>query len=106
MRLLLDENLPHAFRHELPSHDVATVGYLGWSGTKNGELLAKAAAAGFDAMITLDSGVAYQHNIAALPVAVIVLKAPSNDMDDLLPLIPQLLKALSSLRRRSLSHVP
>jgi len=72
MRLLLDENLPHAFRHKLPGHDVATVAYMGWSATKNGELLTKAATAGFDAVITLDSGVAYQHNIAALPVAVIV----------------------------------
>ena len=85
---------------------MATVAYLGWSGTKNGELLAKAAIAGFDAMITLDSGVAYQHNIAALPVAVVVLKASSNDMDDLLPLIPHLLKVLGSLKPRGLSHVP
>jgi hypothetical protein len=28
MKLLLDENLPHALRYEFPSHDVYTVAYM------------------------------------------------------------------------------
>jgi predicted nuclease of predicted toxin-antitoxin system len=43
MKILLDENLPHNLRHELHGHDVYTVAYLEWCGTKNGELLRCAA---------------------------------------------------------------
>jgi predicted nuclease of predicted toxin-antitoxin system len=98
MKVLLDENLPHALRAELPGHDVFTVQYLGWSGTKNGRLLAQAAKAGFDVMVTIDSGVAYQQNVATLRLAVIVLEAISNDIDDLLPLVPRLRRVLKSTR--------
>lgn len=53
MKILLDENLPHKLRHELLGHDVFTVQYQGWSGLKNGALLAQAAASGFEAMVTM-----------------------------------------------------
>jgi hypothetical protein len=49
VRLLLDENLPHQMRLELPEHEVSTAAYMGWAGIENGELLRRAAAAGFDA---------------------------------------------------------
>ena len=60
MKLLLDENLPHDLRGELAGHETYTVQYLGWSGIKNGELPARAAASGFGALLTMDSGVPYQ----------------------------------------------
>ena len=90
MKVLLDENLPHALRGELVGHDVFTVQYLGWSGLKNGPLLAQAAASGFKVVVTMDSGVPYQQDAATLPVAVVVPRAPSNDVNDLLPLVPAL----------------
>jgi predicted nuclease of predicted toxin-antitoxin system len=52
MKLLLDENLPHQLRRELPGHDCYTVAYMGWAGVENGDLLALAASAGFDALVT------------------------------------------------------
>jgi len=55
MKVLLDENLPHPLRHELPGHECFTVAYMGWGGIENGELLALAAALGFDALLTKDS---------------------------------------------------
>jgi len=105
MKVLLDENLPHALRRELLGHDVFTVQYLGWSGLKNGALLARAAASGFEVMVTLDNNVPYQQNIAALPLAVIVLSVPSSDIDDLRPIVPRLLKALQAVVPRTLVHV-
>jgi hypothetical protein len=98
MKVLLDENLPHALRSALPGHDVYTVQYLGWSGTKNGALLAKAISNGFDVLVTMDNGVEYQQNIAKVALAVIVLEAPSNDMDDLSLLIPKLRKAIKKAK--------
>ena len=43
MRVLLDECVPRALRHELPGHDVKTVAEAGWAGVKNGKLLRLAA---------------------------------------------------------------
>ena len=106
MKILLDENLPHALRRELAGHDVFTVADLGWSGTKNGALLQRAAQSGFAAMLTLDDGVAYQQNTALLPLSILILSAPSNDIDDLLPLVPSVLAKLSSLQPRTISRVP
>ena len=106
MKLLLDENLPHDLRHHIVGHDVYTVTYMGWSGTKNGDLLRLAASAGFDAMLTMDDGVAYQQNMAALPMAILILSATSNDMDDLLPLVPVIHARLGQLKPCSIARVP
>ena len=62
MRLLLDECVPARLRKALPSHEVSTVGLEGWSGIKNGKLLALAAA-GFDALVTVDKNLPYQQNM-------------------------------------------
>jgi len=72
MRLLLDECVPARLRRSLPSHQVSTVVQEGWSGVKNGKLLALAAT-GFDAFITVDKNLSYQQNASNAPVAVLVL---------------------------------
>jgi hypothetical protein len=106
MKVLLDENLPHALRHHLVGHDVFTVTYQGWSGTKNGELLLLAANAAFEVMLTMDNGVAYQQNVRTLPLSIVILSAASNDLDDLLSLVPAILARLSSLAPKSIARVP
>ncbi len=106
MKLLLDENLPHDFRHELIGHDCYTVAYMGWGGVDNGALLTRAASEGFDALITNDANLQYQQNRQALPVAVIVLNTASNDMDDLLPVVPRLLAFIPTTQARSVNVVP
>ena len=96
MRLLLDECVPARLRKALPSHQVSTVGLEGWSGVKNGKLLALAASK-FDAFITVDKNLPYQQNTSNLPVAVVVLDTLSNELPYLLPLIPALEVALGNL---------
>ena len=105
MKVLLDENLPHDLRHELVGHQVFTVQYMGWSGTKNGALLAKAAADGFDVLVTMDNGVQYQQNVAKLPISVVIVEAPSNDISDLIRLVPNLLAVLTRLAPKSIAQV-
>jgi predicted nuclease of predicted toxin-antitoxin system len=100
MRLLLDESVPAKLRKSLPQHEVRTVVEMGWSGVKNGRLLALAAEK-FEAFITVDKNLAYQQNLAALPVAVIVLDGLSNELHALLPLLPGLEEALVALRPRT-----
>jgi len=106
MKLLLDENLPHQFRHELPGHDCYTVAFMGWAGLENGALLARAAAAGFDALLTKDTKLRYEQNLIDLPMAIVVRRAATNDMDDLRPLIPALLQTLIALPPKAIAHVP
>jgi hypothetical protein len=106
LKLLLDENLPHDLRHHLQGHEAITVTYMKWSGTKNGELLRLAASANFDALLTMDNGVSYQQNTATLPIAIIILSTPSNDIDDLLPLLPALRSKLQELAPRKITRIP
>jgi hypothetical protein len=106
VKVLLDENLPHDLRHHIKGHEVFTVAFKRWSGIKNGALLRLAADDGFDVMVTLDDGVAYQQNAASLPLAVVILSATSSDIDDLLPLVPAFLISLGQVAPRSFARVP
>ena len=105
MKILLDENLPHALRHFLPGHDVYTVAHMRWSGRSNGDLLRAASGEGFDVLLTNDSGVEYQQNLIALPVGVLVIRAKTNKLDDIRPLLPQILLALSMFKPNTLVRV-
>jgi hypothetical protein len=105
MKLLLDENLPHQLRHEVHGHECFTVAYMGWAGIENGELLARAASFGFDALLTTDASVEYGQNLLNLPIAVVVLHAPSNDIDDIRPLLSTLQRALVNLPPKQITHV-
>jgi predicted nuclease of predicted toxin-antitoxin system len=104
MRILLDESLPDELQPELPGHEVTTVRGMGWSGLKNGELLA-CSAGKFDVFLTADQNLQYQQNLSKLPVSVVVLAAKSNRIQDLRPLIPKLLNSLSALPARTLVQI-
>jgi hypothetical protein len=103
--LLLDECLDRRLARDIVGHDVSTVQQMGWAGIQNGELLQRAAAAAFDVFITGDRNLSFQQNLAELPLAVVVLKAPSNRLPDLKPLVPKLLAALAELRGKSVVWV-
>jgi len=44
-------SLPRPFARLLPGHEVRTISAVGWTGTRNGELL-RLAAGSFDAFVT------------------------------------------------------
>ena len=104
MRVLLDESLPHDLAAELRNHDVQTVVGTGWAGLQNGELLRRAPGR-FDVFVTIDQNIPFQQNVAALKVGVVVIRAASSRMADLLPLIPALLAALDGIRPGELRRV-
>jgi predicted nuclease of predicted toxin-antitoxin system len=106
MKVLLDENLPHELRLLLiPIHEVFTVSYLGWSALEDAALLSQAASNGFAVLITMDQGIEHEQNMARLPLSVVVVRAKSNKIDDIRPMVPGLLSALESLKPRSLVRV-
>lgn len=94
MRILIDECMPKKLKREFPDHTVATVREMGWFGKINGELLGVASGK-FDVLITVDKNMPHQQNVAKLPIAVIVLKAWSNRLQDLLPLLPVSIRPLN-----------
>jgi hypothetical protein len=98
MRILLDECIPKRIRHEFAGHTVFTVAQKGWAGIKNGELLKRMLADGFEVFVTVDQSLRYQQNLPTVNIAVLVLIAPSNRAADLLPLIPGANAALATIQ--------
>ena len=97
MRVLIDENLPRKLAGYLQGHDCRTVTECGWAGRKNGELLSLAEPL-FDVVLTLDKSVPYQQDLSTGGIAILIVRARSNRIQDLLPLIPDCLAALERIR--------
>jgi predicted nuclease of predicted toxin-antitoxin system len=105
MRILLDESVPARLGALLTGHSAITVQRQGWASIKNGKLLALAAAAGFDVLLTADKGMEYQQNLEALPVSILIVLAKSNRIEDLALSIPKVLAELPKIRPRSLLKI-
>jgi len=97
VRVFLDECIDWRFSRDIVGHDVKTAHQMGWATIKNGELLALAARS-FDVFVTVDRNLSFQNSIADLDIGVIVLRTTSNRLNDLRPLIPELLSLLSTVR--------
>jgi rRNA-processing protein FCF1 len=97
VRILVDESLPQELAEELDLERIHTVSELGWSGLANGALLRRAVTAGFDVLLTADQNLPFQQNIAGYGIGIIVLKARSNRIQDLRPLIPGIRQGLGIL---------
>jgi predicted nuclease of predicted toxin-antitoxin system len=104
LRILLDENLDWRLRRDLPSHTVESVPLIGWAGLENGALLSEAEKR-FDVLLTMDSNLAHQQDIARFQIAVIALKARSNRLADTRPLMPKVLAILPNVQSGTLTVI-
>ena len=98
MRILIDECIDERFRNYLPGHDCQTARYAGFAGLKNGDLLAAAETAKFDVFLTVDQGIEYQQNLTARKIAIVIFRAKSNRLKDLLPHVPSCLAHIASIQ--------
>ena len=96
MRVLLDESIPIDFARDLESLGAETVIGLGWAGLKNGALLHQAAGQ-FQVLVTMDKNLRFQQNLAAHPIGIVLIRARSNRIDDLRPLVPKILDAVAAV---------
>lgn len=96
MKVLLDEDVPHLLRNELPEHEVVTVTYAGWAGATNGTLIGLTTDAGFEVFVTCDRNIPYQQNVPALGIAVIVLAVRDTRIQTILPLVADLRATLDA----------
>ena len=104
MRVLLDEHLPLDLAQELQGHDAQTVVGRGWVGVKNGDLL-DLMRGDYDVLVTMDRSLEFQQNISALPFGVVLVRAPSNRMLHLRPLVPPILDAIAAAKPGRLHRV-
>jgi len=104
MRILLDESVPEKLGKLLVGHSCSTVQRQGWASVKNGKLLALAMDQ-FDVLLTADKGMEYQQNQVTLPVAILVVRAKTNRLEDLALAVPLILSALSEMPPRTLRRV-
>jgi len=106
MRLLLDESVPQRLTASFPeSFEVRTVPQMGCAGTVNGKLLHLAADRDFDAMITVDRGIAHEQNLNNLPIPVVIMLATRNRLQELQPLVPQVITVLSGTLHKQIYQV-
>ncbi len=96
MRVLLDNCIPERFGNLLTGHQVKSAVSLGWGGLPDNQLL-DAMAGRFDVLVTVDKSIPKQQNFAGRPISVIVLRAHSNELKVLAPMVPRLLRELKSL---------
>ena len=61
-------------------------------------LLTKTEAAGFSVFLTSDRNLEFQQNLSKRLLGVVVLRAVSNALEDLLPLVPAALSAIETVQ--------
>ena len=71
-----------------------------------GNYLKKAVEAGFDVLITMDTNMVHQQNLAKYPIAVVALRAASNRLADTGPLMPALLALLPHIKSGTVTFLP
>jgi len=96
--------LPKKLKAHIVADLVRTVPEAGWAGKQNGELL-RLAEQDFDVILTNDQNIEHQQVISRFDLAFIVLVAPTNDIVDLLPLMPELARTLPTIEPGTIEYV-
>ena len=104
MKVLLDECVDWRLARDIVGHDVKTARQMGWTTIRNGELLVLASGQ-FEVFVTVDRNLSFQQNLVSYPIAVIVLRAKTNRLLDLKPLVPRLVAAIKSARPGVVEYV-
>ena len=97
MRILFDTGIPRALAKSLSPHQVSSTQKQGWKDLRNGDLL-RVTQESFDVRITTDSNIKYQQRIEQFDIALIVLRALKTSKDKLLPLAPDVLATLTTIK--------
>lgn len=103
MKVLLDENLAHRLRKNLGPHEVFTVGYKGWAGLKNGELLRTAEENGIEVFLTGDRTIPHEQNLNRRNLGIVALS--SVEWDILKNYLPSIIAAVENALPGSFQEV-
>jgi hypothetical protein len=103
MFILFYQGTPVAIRQSLSEHTVKTAREQGWSTLLNGQLLRAAEEAGFDVLLTTDTNLTFQQNLAGRNLAVVILG--QNRWKLIHPMLPQIAAAIASAKPGTCSVV-
>jgi molecular chaperone GrpE (heat shock protein) len=78
----------------------------GPEGQHNGELLLAAETAGYDVLLTVDQGIPHQQRLANRKLSISVVRSRTNQIEDLLPLVDAILRALETIQPGETAAVP
>ena len=105
MLILFDHGTPRGIARSLLGHTVKEARAQGWHRLSNGDLLEAAEKAGFDLLLSTDKNIRYQQNLNSLVIGFVVLRARSNRLEDLQPLVPDILAALRVIKPGDVVHI-
>lgn len=88
MKILLDECVTKRLKKFLTGYEVFTTTEMGWSGLKNGKLLAQCVANGFDVLLTIDKNLLHQQNLSNFVVIIVVFDTKTSKIEELKLFIP------------------
>jgi hypothetical protein len=98
VRILIDECLNWRLGRALTGHHFSSVAKMGWSGISNGQLLALAEKNSFDVFLTGDRNLSFQQNATQFRIAIVILEGTGIQLHQTLPLMPNVLALLPTLR--------
>ena len=96
MKVFVDECVNRRFLRHLTGHTFVHIANTSLRSTKNGALL-RAVAPEYDVFLTRDKSIPFQHNLKKIPLVFVILRARSNGLFDLLPLVPSLISTLKQI---------
>lgn len=105
MHILLDECVHAGIKRAFSGHTVKTVPEAGWSGIKNGKLLALIAGH-FDVFLTIDQNIRHQQNLTNLPFAILFVSVPNNMIDSYLSLFDLMKETVEKLQPGEVRVIP
>ena len=97
MRIFVDECVNRKLLPQLASYDFTYIKDTPWRGTKNGALL-RLVQAEFDVFLTTDRHFPDQQNLRKFNLTFVIMRGVSNNIEDLLLLMPDTLAVLDTIR--------
>jgi len=97
MKILLDECVTKHLKPYLADHEVYTVRELGWSGIKNGKLMALCVGHGFHILLTIDKNIQFQQSLDKHALTIVILNSITSKVEELQDFLPSFKGTLAEM---------
>ncbi len=98
MRIFADECFNFDLMTHFAGYNLIHISDTTLRGMKNGALL-RTVAADYDVFLTTDRHIPNQQNLKKFDLVFVIMRGVTNDLDDLLPLVPRTRAALDEIAR-------
>jgi len=104
MRVFLDACVDPRVVDLFAGHEVRTAFEMGWHQLKD-HILLPLVQDRFDVVVTIDQGMAYEHNLKKLRVGLVIVHVPKNKVEFYLPLTVELREAVEQVKSGEVVHI-